>query len=390
MSAPASTGEQQRPPHQTLSPTLNNQQQQLSSSSTLTAHATQYPVHPPILVDQQALRNAAGSSTHLVPAAPATATGISAPATAAVVQTASTLQNEAGNVANRTIASTVAAPSNLSTQPPASATALAVADAPATVSATTTTAAPQVRAKRGPYNTKKNKAVAPKRKIKRSKRSEDESNEEFTFDGLETKSGRRVHKPQQYDPLGDVEGKKRGLHFRRDLQICRVCQRGHSPESNLIVFCDGCNDPYHQLCHNPPIGRAFIEIPEAQWFCSNCQGRRTLDKTTELRGTGIGLSEADKRTYLMSLPVQHLVELMLLCEKQFPGLPIYPQNLKSDTKKSASHARVSGAQAKTVLRSVLDVRILYHSSSIQYYINLSGYNTTSWIGHTNTARDVPD
>lgn len=61
------------------------------------------------------------------------------------------------------------------------------------------------------------------------------------------------------------------MQFRKDLQVCKICMRGHSPDFNLIVFCDGCNDPYHQLCHNPPIGRMFIEIPDAQWFCSECQ-----------------------------------------------------------------------------------------------------------------------
>ncbi|KAK9369186.1 hypothetical protein V1509DRAFT_621392 [Lipomyces kononenkoae] len=131
--------------------------------------------------------------------------------------------------------------------------------------------ASQIPQKRGPY--KRHKPALKRRRAK-TKKSDEESDEEFTFDGLETKSGRKVHKPQQFDPLAEVDGgKKRGTYFRRDLQICKVCSRGHSPESNLIVFCDGCNDPYHQLCHDPPIGRAFIEVAEAQWFCYKCQSK---------------------------------------------------------------------------------------------------------------------
>ncbi|KAK9239854.1 hypothetical protein V1525DRAFT_338524 [Lipomyces kononenkoae] len=149
-------------------------------------------------------------------------------------------------------------------------------------------AASQIPQKRGPYKRHK---TALKRKRAKTKKSDEESDEEFTFDGLETKSGRKVHKPQQFDPLAEVD-EKRGTYFRRDLQICKVCSRGHSPESNLIVFCDGCNDPYHQLCHDPPIGRAFIEVAEAQWFCHKCQSKLVV-RELEVGLSGETLTEEE-------------------------------------------------------------------------------------------------
>ncbi|KAK9322825.1 hypothetical protein V1517DRAFT_119217 [Lipomyces orientalis] len=145
----------------------------------------------------------------------------------------------------------------------------------------------QIHQKRGPYKKHKTGLKRKRGKIKKS------SDEEFTFDGLETKSGRKVHKPQQFDPLADLDGgRKRTAYFRRDLQICKVCSRGHSPESNLIVFCDGCNDPYHQLCHDPPIGRAFIEVAEAQWFCSNCQSK-IVERKLEVGLSGANLTDEE-------------------------------------------------------------------------------------------------
>jgi hypothetical protein len=52
--------------------------------------------------------------------------------------------------------------------------------------------------------------------------------------------------------------------------VCKNCSRGHSPTSNAIVFCDGCNTPWHQFCHNPPIGQDIVMIAEKEWFCSDC------------------------------------------------------------------------------------------------------------------------
>lgn len=39
----------------------------------------------------------------------------------------------------------------------------------------------------------------------------------------------------------------------------------------MIVFCDGCNTPWHQHCHDPPIGREVVQVQEQEWFCSACK-----------------------------------------------------------------------------------------------------------------------
>ena len=75
------------------------------------------------------------------------------------------------------------------------------------------------------------------------------------------------------NPLGRGAGKK-SISFRRTPggpgAVCKNCGRGHSPSSNAIVFCDGCNTPWHQICHDPPIGKEIVLIAEKEWFCSDC------------------------------------------------------------------------------------------------------------------------
>ena len=74
-----------------------------------------------------------------------------------------------------------------------------------------------------------------------------------------------------------------------EASVCRVCQRGHSPSRNLIVFCDGCNTPYHQYCHDPPVEDEVVKVEEKEWLCSYCTGSRQ----TALIG---GLGEAELRS----------------------------------------------------------------------------------------------
>ena len=64
---------------------------------------------------------------------------------------------------------------------------------------------------------------------------------------------------------------KRGLIRPGETSVCKNCGRGYSPASNMIVFCDGCNDPWHRFCHDPPISIDVIQIEEREWFCANCQ-----------------------------------------------------------------------------------------------------------------------
>jgi hypothetical protein len=44
----------------------------------------------------------------------------------------------------------------------------------------------------------------------------------------------------------------------------------------MIVYCDGCNTPYHQYCHDPPIDKEVIQIPDMEWFCKECKKSQEL------------------------------------------------------------------------------------------------------------------
>lgn len=145
------------------------------------------------------------------------------------------------------------------------------------------------------------------------------------MDGMKTKSGRKVHKPSQFNPSTKTPSKKRGAPGKKivlDSLFCKVCDRGHSPKSNLIVFCDGCNTPYHQLCHIPVIDNLLITLPDAEWFCSICDERRGQQKL-EMGYDGAGLSEDEKKTYLASLPVSHLVQLIMHASASHPELGLF-------------------------------------------------------------------
>lgn len=91
-----------------------------------------------------------------------------------------------------------------------------------------------------------------------------------------TRSGRAVNKPTQYvptlpSPSADSAKKRRKTNRKpSEASLCTVCLRGTSPNNNMIVFCDACNTPYHQYCHDPPIPREVVQKVEAEWYCAAC------------------------------------------------------------------------------------------------------------------------
>ncbi len=91
-----------------------------------------------------------------------------------------------------------------------------------------------------------------------------------------TKSGRHVQKPAQYNPISPAGTQKRKHYGKRtpDQALCKVCTRGLSPLKNQIVFCDGCNFCWHQLCHDPYIDDDFVSNETRSWFCSRCLAKR--------------------------------------------------------------------------------------------------------------------
>ena len=128
-------------------------------------------------------------------------------------------------------------------------------------------------------------------------KSEDEdddmSEEEMPIPNHETLSGRKVQRPTKFDPVEMTSPPRKkqavivnvtGLEARK----CRMCKQGHSPPSNMIVFCDGCNSAWHQLCHEPTIDNLIVQIAEAEWLCKSCDIRRG-EKTVETGKSGINI-----------------------------------------------------------------------------------------------------
>ena len=121
---------------------------------------------------------------------------------------------------------------------------------------------------------------------KRKRNEEDDDNssdsEIITTSAQTTKSGRNVQKPATFvpppqpSPQATPVYKKKKPAYRKnpDSAVCKVCLRGVSPASNMIVFCDGCNTPYHQWCHQPPIDKSVIEEIDKEWFCRPCERER--------------------------------------------------------------------------------------------------------------------
>lgn len=91
-----------------------------------------------------------------------------------------------------------------------------------------------------------------------------------------TKSGRQVQKPMQFNPTGAGGSQKRRHYGKRTAEqaLCKVCTRGLSPNMNQIVFCDGCNFCWHQMCHDPYIDDDFVSDESRSWFCSRCLAKR--------------------------------------------------------------------------------------------------------------------
>lgn len=82
----------------------------------------------------------------------------------------------------------------------------------------------------------------------------------------------QTQKSTSFIPLQLQPGRRKAMTKRIEAQaMCSLCQRLASTEDNQIVFCDACNDAWHQKCANPMIPRHVVatDIP---WFCARCQG----------------------------------------------------------------------------------------------------------------------
>ncbi|RAL09918.1 putative PHD finger domain protein [Aspergillus homomorphus CBS 101889] len=194
----------------------------------------------------------------------------------------------------------------------------------------------------------------------------------------QTKSGRQVNRPSLYVPppsvpavvketsncletsdntRGSTEAtrkRKRVQRKAKDVYVtCTRCQRGHSPLSNAIVFCDECNGAWHQLCHDPPIGLEVVTVKEKEWVCGECKPVPiTIVQPTVVRSnptlarahpvsipasslivpraevSAEGYSAEERRGFLSGLSHATLVELLVSISGSNPTLPMFPANLK--------------------------------------------------------------
>ncbi|KAI1172899.1 CoA-transferase family III domain-containing protein [Nemania sp. FL0916] len=224
----------------------------------------------------------------------------------------------------------------------------AQATGPATTSATTSATTKPVAAKpTGPKSIvlkQKGKAIrGTKRKRGKEIENEDESiNSEMSESdsdaaakaqtATKTKSGRQVQKPSQFNPTDARAGQKRKHWGKRTAEqaLCKVCTRGLSPPKNQIVFCDGCNACWHQMCHDPYIDDEFVSDESRSWFCSGCLGRREKAMAKkklleEYKGVSwASKTKEQKRAYLTDIPKSQLVNIIMYSTELHPYLPIFP------------------------------------------------------------------
>ncbi|KAK0715112.1 hypothetical protein B0H67DRAFT_234634 [Lasiosphaeris hirsuta] len=154
-----------------------------------------------------------------------------------------------------------------------------------------------------------------------------------------TKSGRQVQKPMTYNPAAmDLSTKKRVHYGKRTAEqaLCKKCTRMHSPASNQMAFCDGCNDGWHQMCHDPWIDDAIVRDASRSWYCENCIEKRNrhLAKKQKVeprappqpppKESWASKPPQQKRAYLMTLTNQELIALVMTSLELHPDLPIFP------------------------------------------------------------------
>ncbi|KAL2003370.1 hypothetical protein VTN02DRAFT_4106 [Thermoascus thermophilus] len=212
--------------------------------------------------------------------------------------------------------------------------------------------------------------------IKVGDTSSDESSD-VTPVATQTKSGRQIHRPSLFVPdaapaatpkpktnspdrsegaaVGTTSARKRRRVYRKGKETnvnCVHCQRGHSPSSNAIVFCDECNRAWHQFCHDPPIEKEVIAIKEMEWFCGECrqvapaagevpsdtvrneQVRSIVEPVQvppvlpEAQVGGEKFTADEKRAYLSGLSHAALVNLLVFISDRNPTLPMFPSNLR--------------------------------------------------------------
>ncbi|KAJ5672293.1 hypothetical protein N7507_001420 [Penicillium longicatenatum] len=86
-----------------------------------------------------------------------------------------------------------------------------------------------------------------------------------------SRSGRALKAPTMYEPATAASRKGKRATKKEANITCVKCNRGSSPSNNMIVFCDGCNDTWHQKCHDPTIDDHVVQVADAEWRCHKCK-----------------------------------------------------------------------------------------------------------------------
>lgn len=241
-----------------------------------------------------------------------------------------------------------------------------------------------------------------------SLQDDSDASEAYTPVQTQTKSGRQVTKPAQFTPAlpSPASGTKRKRVYNKKPEtiLCKVCSRATSVGGNMIVFCDGCNTPYHQYCHDPPIGKDVVQIVDKAWFCTPCIQKKDASKAEPTQAAAVqptpadlqkslipapNLSDADvsyffhycrclvdhvyqKRQYFGLLPSHALIDLLVHASSSQPSLALYePSRL--------SLIRHSGPSQTTSLNP--NVTTLHKSSSSGLSSPPPSSNSGSGGGH---------
>lgn len=168
-----------------------------------------------------------------------------------------------------------------------------------------------------------------------------------------SRTGRVIKPPTAFTPppATVASGKRKGGSRKKEANVvCIHCNRGHSPANNAIVFCDGCNNTWHQKCHDPPIDDQVILVKDMEWHCRKCKpaprptaAKKTLPVKAKKAGRilhprlqagprlevgGDSFTADERRAYLSSLSHAQLVELLVHISTQNPSVPMLPANMK--------------------------------------------------------------
>jgi hypothetical protein len=142
--------------------------------------------------------------------------------------------------------------------------------------------------------------------------SDSDDSEELTELPKITQSGRQVNKPAQFIPAAYESSAKRRAPSKRTQEqaLCKRCGRGHSPQSNMIVFCDGCNLGWHQMCHDPAVSDEAVKDELSPWFCADCSRKKGIKSKTPESAKGV--SWQGKSADEVHIPTQSPPSLSIL------------------------------------------------------------------------------